>query len=115
AIVPCANLMPSMMVATLGIALHEIRGTFSLSEMAGGSLFSGMMIVAAATSGIAGRRADRLGRKTTLITGLSLLAAGLSLPAFSQHPLWFFCCLGVTGIGYGFTAPSLYAIVADLL
>src|SRR5262245_46354612 len=107
--------MPSMMVATLGIALPEIRGTFSLSEVAGGSLFSAMMLVAAATSGIAGRLADRIGRKTTLITGLSLLAAGFILAAISQYTLWFFCCLGVTGIGYGFTAPSLYAIMADLL
>ncbi|HEX2931099.1 MAG TPA: MFS transporter, partial [Candidatus Binatia bacterium] len=104
-----------MMVATLGIALPEIRGTFSLSEVAGGSLFSVMMIVAAATSGIAGRLADRIGRKTTLITGLSLLAAGFTLAAFTQQSLSFFCSLGITGIGYGFTAPSLYAIMADLL
>jgi MFS family permease len=114
-IVPCANLMPSMMVATLGIALPEIRGTFSLSEVAGGSLFSVMMVVAALTSGIAGRLADRIGRKTALITGLTLLATGFTLAAFSQNTLLFFCCLGVTGVGYGFTSPSLYAIMSDLL
>jgi len=104
-----------MMVATLGIALPEIRGTFSLSEVAGGSLFSVMMVVAALTSGIAGRLADRIGRKTALITGLTLLAAGFTLAAFSQDTLLFFCCLGVTGVGYGFTSPSLYAIMSDLL
>jgi MFS family permease len=107
--------MPSMMVATLGIALPEIRGTFSLSEVAGGSLFSVMMVVAALTSGIAGRLADRIGRKTALITGLTLLATGFTLAAFSQNTLLFFCCLGVTGVGYGFTSPSLYAIMSDLL
>ncbi len=104
-----------MMVATLGIALPEIRGTFSLSEVAGGSLFSVMMVVAALTSGIAGRLADRIGRKTALITGLTLLATGFTLAAFSQNTLLFFCCLGVTGVGYGFTSPSLYAIMSDLL
>lgn len=104
-----------MMVATLGIALPEIRGTFSLSEVAGGSLFSVMMVVAALTSGIAGRLADRIGRKTALIAGLTLLATGFTLAAFSQDTLWFFCCLGVTGVGYGSTSPSLYAIMADLL
>jgi MFS family permease len=104
-----------MMVATLGIALPEIRGTFSLSEFAGGSLFSVMMVVAALTSGIAGRLADRIGRKTALITGLTLLATGFTLAAFSQNTLLFFCCLGVTGVGYGFTSPSLYAIMSDLL
>ena len=107
--------MPSMMVATLGIALPEIRQTFSLSTIAAGSLFSVMMIIAALTSGIAGRLADKIGRKTVLITGLSLLALGFGLAGVSSHPLLFFSFLAITGIGYGFTPPSLYAIMSDLL
>ena len=58
-----------MMVATLGIALPEIRQTFSLTALQAGSLFSVMMLIAALTSGIAGRLADRIGRKSVLITG----------------------------------------------
>jgi MFS family permease len=114
-IVPCSNLMPSMMVATLGIALPEIRQTFSLSTIAAGSLFSVMMTIAALTSGIAGRLADKIGRKTVLITGLSLLALGFGLAGVSGHPILFFFFLALTGIGYGFTPPSLYAIMSDLL
>ncbi|MGE5218595.1 MAG: MFS transporter [Chloroflexota bacterium] len=115
AIVPCSNLMPSMMVATLGIALPEIRQTFSLSEVAAGSLFSVMMMIAALTSSAAGRVADRIGRKTVLVTGLSLLAFGFLNAGVSSHRLWFFFFLAVTGIGYGLTPPSLYAIMSDLL
>jgi MFS family permease len=107
--------MPSMMVATLGIALPEIRQSFSLSTIAAGSLFSVMMIIAALTSGLAGRLADKTGRKTVLITGLSLLVLGFGLAGVSGHPVLFFFFLGVTGIGYGFTPPSLYAIMSDLL
>lgn len=107
--------MPSMMVATLGIALPEVRQSFSLSEVQAGSLFSVMMIIAALTSGIAGRLADRIGRKTVLITGLSLLALGFSAAGLSNNRLLFYYFLGVTGIGYGFTPPSLYAIMSDLL
>jgi MFS family permease len=107
--------MPSMMVATLGIALPEIRQTFSLSEVAAGSLFSVMMLIAAVTSGIAGRLADKLGRKRVLVTGLSLLALGFGLAGVSTHPILFFLLLSITGIGYGFTPPSLYAIMSDLL
>src|SRR5262249_60719295 len=113
-IVPCSNLMPSMMVATLGIALPEIREAFSLSTIAAGSLFSVMMIIAALTSSLAGRLADQIGRKTVLITGLSLLALGFGLAAGSSHPLLFFCFLALTGMGYGFTPPSLYAIRCEL-
>jgi AAHS family benzoate transporter-like MFS transporter len=104
-----------MMVATLGIALPEIRQSFSLSEVAAGSLFSVMMIIAAMTSGIAGRLADRIGRKRVLITGLSLLALGFGVAGVSNHSLPFFFFLAVTGVGYGFTPPSLYAIMSDLL
>ena len=107
--------MPSMMVATLGIALPEIRQTFSLSEVAAASLFSVMMMIAAVTSSIAGRLADQFGRKRVLITGLSLLALGFGLAGASRHSMLFFLLLAVTGIGYGFTPPSLYAIMSDLL
>lgn len=115
AIVPCSNLMPSMIVATLGIALPEIRQSFALSEVAAGSLFALMMMIAAITSGIAGRLADKLGRKRMLITGLSLLASGFVLAGAASHPILFFMFLAVTGVGYGFTTPSLYAIMSDLL
>jgi len=104
-----------MMVATLGIALPEIRQSFVLSEVAAGSLFSVMMMIAAITSAVAGRLADKLGRKRVLITGLSLLAGGFGFAGVSSYPILFFMFLAVTGIGYGFTTPSLYAIMSDLL
>ena len=90
-----------MMVATLGIALPEIRQTFLLTELQAGSLFSVMMLIAAVTSAVAGRLADRIGRKTVLITGLSLLALGFGCAGVTGHPVLFFLLLAVTGIGYG--------------
>jgi OFA family oxalate/formate antiporter-like MFS transporter len=107
--------MPSMMVATLGIALPELRESFQLSEIEAGSLFSVALIVAAISSTIAGRLADKIGRKTVLITGLSLLALGFGGAGFMNNPLLFFFFLALTGLGYGFTPPSLYALMSDLL
>jgi len=104
-----------MMVAALGIALPEIMRAFQLSEVEAGSLFSVMMMVAAVTSGIAGTLADKIGRKRVLITGLTLLALGFSLAGISGQRTLFFGFLALTGIGYGFTPPSLYAIMSDLL
>jgi MFS family permease len=104
-----------MMVATLGIALPEIRQSFSLSAVAAGSLFSVLMIVAALTSTVAGRLADRFGRKTVLIAGLSLLALGFGVAGTISNRFLFFLSLGITGLGYGFTPPSLYAVMSDLL
>jgi MFS family permease len=107
--------MPSMMVATLGIALPEIRQTFPLSTIATGSLFSVMMIIAALTSVVAGRLADRMGRKAVLISGLGFLALGFGAAGVTGDRSLFFFFLALTGIGYGFTPPSLYAIMSDLL
>jgi MFS family permease len=107
--------MPSMMVATLGIALPEIRHDFSLSTVAAGSLFSVMMMIAALTSFVAGRLADRMGRKTVLISGLSFLALGFAAAGITADRMLFFLLLALTGMGYGLTPPSLYAIMSDLL
>jgi MFS family permease len=107
--------MPSMMVAALGIALPEIRQSFALSEIEAASLFSVLMIVAAVTSTVAGRFADRYGRKTVLISGLSLLALGFGFAGITSNRILFFLSLGVTGLGYGFTPPALYAVMSDLL
>jgi MFS family permease len=104
-----------MMVAALGIALPELRRAFQLSEIEAGSVFSVMMSVAALTSSFAGRLADKLGPKRVLIAGLALLALGFSGAGISAHRLIFFWCLALTGIGYGFTPPSLYAIMSELL
>jgi MFS family permease len=104
-----------MMVATLGVTLPEIRGSFSLSALEAGSLFSVLMIVAALTSAVAGRLADRFGRKAVLISGLSLLALGFGMAGFTRTSWLFFLFLGITGLGYGFTPPSLYAVMSDLL
>jgi MFS family permease len=107
--------MPSMMVATLGIALPEIRQSFSLSEVAAGGLFSIMMIVAALTSAGAGRLADRIGPKKVLIAGLTLLGVGFAGAGMSEHRIVFAFFLALTGVGYGFTPPSLYLIMSELL
>ena len=104
-----------MMVATLGIALPEVRQSLSLSEIAAGSLFSTIFIVAAVSSTIAGRLADRIGRKFVLITGLGALALGFAVAGISSSLLVVRVFLGLTGLGYGFITPSLYAIMSDLL
>ena len=114
-IAPCANLLPSMVVATLGISLPEVRQSFSLSEIEAGSLFSVIFIVAAVASPISGRFSDKIGRKAVLIIGISALSLGFALSSLSHRYLVMLMLLGLVGLGYGFTSPSLYALMSDLL
>jgi MFS family permease len=104
-----------MMIAALGIALPDILGALSLSELQAGSLFSTTFIIATISSAIAGGLADKLGRKYVLVGGLGLLALGFAAAAVSSNALAMFLSLAVTGLGYGFIPPSLYALVSELL
>jgi MFS family permease len=104
-----------MSVATLGVALPELRQSLALSEVKAGGLFSIIFIFASIGSAFSGRLSDRIGRKRVLVAGVTMLACGFSLASFAPSHLIIALCLALTGTGYGFTTPSLYALMSDLL
>jgi MFS family permease len=112
---PLANLIPSMSVATLGVALPELREALALSEIQAGSLFSFIFICASTGSAFAGRLSDRIGRKRVMVAGVTMLACGFSLAGLAASYGALALCLALSGVGYGFTTPSLYALMSDLL
>jgi MFS transporter, AAHS family, 3-hydroxyphenylpropionic acid transporter len=114
-VAPLANLIPSMIVATLGIALREVSHTLSLSALEAGSLFSAIFVSASIGSAIGGRLSDKIGRKTVMVLGVLLLSLGFFIAGYAATYAFMTAFLAVTGIGYGFTTPSLYALMADLL
>jgi len=114
-IAAASNLFPSMTIATLGIALPDLLESLSLSKVAAGGLFSATFIVATISSAAAGRLADQWGRKYVLVSGLGLLALGFAAAGVSSSSLAIFFSLALTGLGYGFIPPSLYALMSDLL
>jgi MFS family permease len=114
-IAPAANLLPSMAVATLGIALPDVRQTLSLSEVEAGSLFSSIFIFAALASPVSGRLSDKIGRKAVLLMGILALSTGFALSSLTPNYTRMLAALGLAGCGYGFTTPSLYALMSDLL
>jgi MFS family permease len=114
-IAPLANLIPSAMVATLGVSLPEVRHSLSLSAIQAGSLFSVIFVFASVGSVVAGRLSDRIGRKRVLVMGVTMLAVGFSLASRASSYAAIVIPLATTGIGYGFTTPSLYALMSDLL
>lgn len=109
------TVVPSMAVATLGIALPDLRKSLLLSEIEAGSLFSVMFIVAVVASAAAGRLSDKIGRKAVLVTGVGLLSLGFGASGLSQSYIPMLGVLGFAGLGYGFTTPSLFALMSDLL
>src|ERR1700675_28881 len=114
-IAPIANLIPSMVVATLGVSLPEVRHTLDLTEIQAASLFSVIFVFASVGSTVAGRLSDRIGRKRVLVMGVTMLAVGFSLASMASSYAGIVIPLAMTGVGYGFTTPSLYALMSDLL
>jgi MFS family permease len=110
-----ANILPGMLVATLGIALADISAALCLSEPRAGSLFSMLFVTAALASAVAGHQADKRGRKTVLVAGVVLLTAGLLLLSLSRSYAAMLIPLALAGVGYGLTPPSLFGLMADLL
>ncbi len=104
-----------MSVATLGVALPELRESLGLSAIKAGSLFSFIFIFASIGSAFAGRLSDRIGRKRIMVAGVTMLACGFSLASRATSYAGMEFCLALTGVGYGFTTPSLYALMSDLL
>src|ERR1041384_135807 len=112
---PLAHLRPSRSVPTLGVTLPELREALALSEIQAGSLFSFIFVCASAGSAFAGRLSDRIGRKRVMVAGVTMLACGFSLASLASSYGIMALCLALTGVGYGFTTPSLYALMSDLL
>ncbi|MBI4526430.1 MAG: MFS transporter [Deltaproteobacteria bacterium] len=110
-----APLVPSMTVVTLGMSLPEIRGALSLSEIEAGSLFTAIFVLAVGASAVAGRLSDGIGRKAVLVIGIIFLSAGFALSALGRTYPAMLALLAIAGLGYGFTTPSLFALMSDLL
>jgi ACS family glucarate transporter-like MFS transporter len=112
---PLASLIPSMSVAALGVSLPELREALALSAVQAGSLFSFIFIFASLGSAFAGRLSDRIGRKRVMVGGVTMLACGFSLASLASSYAMMASCLALTGVGYGFTTPSLYALMSDVM
>ncbi len=109
-----SNLVPAMVVATLGIALPDVQSALLLTTLEAGALFSVIFVIAALSSTYAGRLADKIGSKTVLVSGLAFLAFGFALAGMGNHKLTTFFFLGMTGLGYGFIPTSAYTLMSDI-
>ena len=103
-----------VMLAVPGPSLEAVRADFKLTYV----LVVLTLIVPSvsyATGTIAGGiLAERIGRRTTLTAGLTLLAGGLLIAGFSPalRVLLLGTCL--YGLGFGLTEPALTAVISDV-
>lgn len=64
---------------------------------------------------MAGRIADRYGRRPLMLVGLAVAAAGTGALGYVPDPMWFLVVSLVAGLGSGLINPPLNAAVADVI
>src|SRR5581483_11369460 len=107
-------LMFAMTTDSVGLIIPEIIKTFRLSMTAAGTFQYASMAGIAVAAFFLGHLADRMGRKVTILAGLTLFAAASYLFVAGSSFLYFSALLGVSGIGIGVFKTGALALVGDL-
>ncbi|MFC3096523.1 MFS transporter [Alteraurantiacibacter palmitatis] len=106
--------MFAMTTDSVGVVIPEVIREFDLGLTAGGSFqYATMSGIAISAIGL-GFLADRLGRKATILIGLSLFALGSALFAAGNDFLFFTTLLFVSGLGIGIFKSGALALIGDL-
>src|SRR5579863_4966486 len=106
--------MFAMTTDSVGIIIPQIIRTFKLSLTAAGTFQYTTMAGIALAGFLLGHLADRYGRKTTIVAGLTLFAASSYLfLAGSSFP--FFCVLmALSGAAIGIFKTGALALIGDI-
>lgn len=108
-------MMFAMTTDSVGIIIPEIIRTFHLSLTAAGSFQYATMSGIALAGFLLGHLADRLGRKPTIVAGLTLFAAASYL-FIAGNSFWYFCALmALSGAAIGIFKTAALALIGDIV
>lgn len=106
--------MFAMTTDSVGTVIPEVIREFELGLTAGGSFQYATMSGIAISAIALGFLADRLGRKITILIGLSMFGAASALFAAGNDFLFFVALLFVSGLGIGIFKAGALALIGDL-
>ena len=106
--------MFAMTTDSVGVIIPEIIKTFQLSLTAAGTFQYATMTGIALAGLTLGQLADRVGRRPTIVIGLTLFAAACFLLAAGQTFLFFAVMLGVSGLAIGVFKTGALALIGDI-
>jgi fucose permease len=106
--------MFAMTTDSVGIIIPEVIRTFRLSLTAAGSFQYATMGGIAVAALLLGQLADRIGRRRTIIAGLTLFAAACFLITTGDSFVFFAALLGLSGIAIGVFKTGALALIGEL-
>jgi fucose permease len=106
--------MFAMTTDSVGIIIPEVIKTFQLTLTAAGTFQYATMAGIALAALFLGQLADRLGRRPTIIIGLTLFAAACFLFAAGDTFVFFAVLMGLSGIAIGIFKTGALALIGDI-
>jgi fucose permease len=106
--------MFAMTTDSVGLIIPEVIRTFQLSLTAAGTFQYATMAGIAIAGLFLGQLADRLGRRRTIVIGLTLFAAACFLLAAGNDFLFFAVMLGLSGLAIGVFKTGALALIGDI-
>jgi fucose permease len=106
--------MFAMTTDSVGLIIPEVIKTFQLSLTAAGTFQYATMAGIAIAGLFLGQLADRLGRRRTIVIGLTLFAAACFLLASGNSFLFFAVMLGLSGLAIGVFKTGALALIGDI-
>jgi fucose permease len=107
-------MMFAMTTDSVGVIIPEVIKEFGLSMTAAGAFHYTSMTAIAFAGILLGHLADRLGRKPTIILGLTLFAASSFLFAAGHSFAFFLILLVISGSAIGIFKTGALALVGDI-
>ena len=106
--------MFAMTTDSVGIIIPEVIKTFQLTLTAAGTFQYATMAGIALAALFLGQLADRLGRRHTIIVGLTLFAAACFLFVAGDTFVFFAVLMGLSGIAIGIFKTGALALIGDI-
>ena len=106
--------MFAMTTDSVGLIIPELIRTFHLSLTSAGTFQYATMGGIALAAILLGQLADRFGRRTTIVAGLTLFAAACFLLATGNNFLVFAVLMGLSGLAIGVFKTGALALIGDI-
>src|ERR1039457_485962 len=107
-------MMFAMTTDSVGVIIPEVIRTFHLSMTAGGAFHYANMAAIAIAAISLGFLADKLGRKKTIVLGLTLFALNSYLFVIANSYAFFVMLLIVSGASIGIFKTGALALIGDI-
>ena len=107
-------MMFAMTTDSVGVIIPQIIREFNLSLTAAGAYHYATMAAIALAAILLGFLADRIGRKQTILLGLSIFALNSYLFVFGNSFAYFLCLLMISGASIGIFKTGALALIGDI-